>query len=551
MIESRRNKFIKTSISFIITFLIVIVTVIILRALTLNINSNGNPVHIFMKDYFDVMLKKTEDIASKFKIRRNSVSEYQINLVSQSVADYINLSKYQTQEAAKSFNVNKNMTSSSIEKHKENFYKMRLENPYIRGLTFFDNKGKMKLNLFSIKGFTLELTERLMNEVKEKKSMILHAENENTLYIISHIQNENGEHYVATRNDYMFVTDIVAYYQMAEKDFILTDSHNISQRIEQNDMAFVESRAKENVSSIISKYAYYKKEPAFTIGSANDLTVTMVGKNYPDYFELILISLTAFFIVLAQKLIILLISLVKRLLPIKFIEKDEINDIKTASLIDKAIAKSQQHEFAYDGPSFDDDDNINDSDHMTENRNNIETIETNAPFNNYISDSIDSNNNHIDIGIKNSPDSIEDKNEIEEIINHNEDTSIDEDVENFKVENNIETDILEDIENITVDSDIVNMETGQENIEKTSIDISDIENKENITAVVNDELDNINKTKVKKYSNDVSDIFASFDALLESIVLKAEDKAKKNISMNYSNKEIVTDENVTDKNEIK
>ena len=529
MIESRRNKFIKTSISFIITFLIVIVTVIILRALTLNINSNGNPVHIFMKDYFDVMLKKTEDIASKFKIRRNSVSEYQINLVSQSVEDYINLSKYQTYEAAKSFNVNKNMTSNSIEKHKENFYKMILENPYIRGITFFDNKGQMKLNLFSVKGFTLELTERLMNEVKEKKSMILHAENENTLYIISHIQNENGEHYVATRNDYMFVTDIVAYYQMAEKDFILTDSHNISQRIEQNDMAFVESRAKENVSSIISKYAYYKKEPAFTIGSANDLTVTMVGKNYPDYFELILISLTAFFIVLAQKLIILLISLVKRLLPIKFIEKDEINDIKTASLIDKAIAKSQQHEFAYDGPSFDDE--INDSDYITENRNNIET---NAQLNNYIADTIDVNNN-TDIGMKNS---------------HNEHISINEDVENFKVENNIETDILEDIENITLNSDIIDTEIKEENIEKSSVDISDIKNNEDTTSI-NDELDNINKTKVKKYSSDVSDIFASFDALLESIVLKAEDKAKKNISMNYSNKEIVTDENVTDKNEIK
>ncbi len=74
MTDKMQHKFFKTFISFIATFLAVIIVVLVLRALTLNMETRNNAAHNFMKDYFDVMLIKTENILSKFRIRKNSVN---------------------------------------------------------------------------------------------------------------------------------------------------------------------------------------------------------------------------------------------------------------------------------------------------------------------------------------------------------------------------------------------------------------------------------------------------------------------------------------------
>ncbi len=323
MTDKVQYKFLKTFISFVATFLAVIIIVLILRALTLNIETKNNSAHNFMKDYFDVMLIKTENILSKFKIRKNSVSEYQINLMSQSVNDYINLSKYQMHEIGKDFNPSVTLSTSSIDKYKEQFYKMVLENPYVLALTFFNNEGEMKLNLFSVKGFTLNLTESLMDEVKQKQSLVLHSDNENILYIITHMQNEHGSYYMAIRNDYLFVTDMISYYQIADKNFILTDSHSISQKINESDIVLIDDSARDNVASIISRYAYYKEKPAFVVGDKNGLEVTMISKNYPNYLEIALIFFTALLLVAAQRAIMLVIHLIK-----KAFAKNSVKELK-------------------------------------------------------------------------------------------------------------------------------------------------------------------------------------------------------------------------------
>lgn len=309
------NLIIKTFVSFLITFLIILIVAIAIRAFTLNMKNTESAFGVFTNEYFEVIAGKIDSVASMFKIKRNSVSQYQINLISQSIEDYIGMVKYQNKKASDTFNPSEALNQNDIQKAKENYYRMSLENPYLRSLTFFDMNGNMRLNLFSQRGFTIELNDNLINEVKTKKSLVLHAQSENAFYIIQHIKNKNGEFIIASRNDYMFIPDIVAYYQINQKDFILRDAHNVTYKIAGNGKEVsLEGNAKEKAASVIGKYAYYKTLDAFTINDVPSLSITMTEKVYPNYFELILIVITALMIVIFQKTISFIIYFMKKLI---------------------------------------------------------------------------------------------------------------------------------------------------------------------------------------------------------------------------------------------
>lgn len=542
MMKDKREKILKTLISFIITFLVIFITVVVLRALTLNINAGNNKAHAFLKDYFDVMHNKTELIASKLKIKSDNVSEYQRNLISQSVNDYASLLKYQTFEISKDFNPNQKLSPAAIDRYKEAFYKMILENPYIMSITFFGDGGQMKLNLFSVKGITIELSEQLREKARLQGSVFVHADNENALYTIMYIQNEYGSYYVATRNDYMFVSDMIAYYQIPESSFMITDSYNVTQRIEQNDIALMSERAKENISSIIGRYAYYRQEPAFSIDAQSSLMVSMVSRNYPNYFELILISFTALMIVIAQRVIVLLISLFKKTFPMGFARKEDVEDKKAASIINKSMVQDDS-QLAYEGLSLENvlqyNENMrNDNDDFyaekSSTANNVGTVEREnvVPFFGVGSIDLDEESlGEIDEGVSSNNDNVG---------THHD--SIENNAYSMNSTNNNEVyqeEMLEQGVDVGDSSDET-QSVGEYEYGSTTLESSDsvgsassdksygenIEQSQQEEAshlASNVDIVDISKKEVKRYNNrSVDDIFASFDNLLESIISKAD-----------------------------
>ncbi len=537
MIKNNREKIVKTFISFVITFLIIFIVVVVLRALTLNINSTDSKVHAFLKDYFDVMHTKTEAIASKFKIKSDNVSEYQRNLISQSVNDYASLLKYQTYDISRDFNPNTKLSPSAVDSYKEKFYKMILENPYIMSITFFAENGSMKLNMFSVKGITIELSEELREKTRGQGSIFLHAENENALYTIMYVQNEHGSFYVATRNDYIFVSDLIAYYQIPENSFMITDSYNVTQRIEQNDISLMKEAAKDNISSIISRYAYYKQEPAFSIDSESSLMVSMVSRNYPNYFELILISLTALMIVIAQNIIVFLFNMIKKAFPMVFAPKEDVEAKKAASIINNSIIEDEQ-QLAYEGMSLENVLGFNEN--MRNDSNNLYAERALARDDvRHFSSGADLDEELIDDEIDDNNDSVYDDSDT---LSHNsenqdvqEDIDIDDnyqDQELHDYEEKIADDVYAD-DNSGEESDIDTVNSyAEQNSNSYNSDIeqsSYVEQKEtslntNYQENIHDNIDVAPQQKeIKKYNNrSVDDIFASFDSLLESIISKAE-----------------------------
>ncbi len=524
MTKDNRSKILKALISFIITFLVVFITVVVLRALTLNINVGDNKAHAFLKDYFDVMYKKTEVIASKFKIRNDNVSEYQRNLISQSVNDYASLLKYQTYEISKDFNPTQKLAPSTVDSYKEKFYKMILENPYIMSITFFNDAGQMKLNMFSVKGITIELSEELREKTRSQGSIFLHAENENALYTIMYMQNEHGSFYVATRNDYVFVSDMIAYYQIPENAFMITDSYNVTQRIEQNDIALMSEAAKENISSIIGRYAYYKQEPAFSIDAQSNLMVSMVSKNYPNYFELLLISFTALMIVIAQHVIMLIIGAFKKAFPMGILRKEDIEDRKAASIINKSILKDEQ-QLAFEGLSLENvleynrnmkdeaSDLDTDKSALEEAKASLHTEEEIRPFSSFGSSDILDKEPVVESSIE------------EKItVNYGQDDEL-KLSQPYQSEELGETENLDNHEEVQVAENPSDGSSMLDVLNEQEYSYSSISSHDNNEETLNDEInaDIMPKKEVKKYNNrSVDDIFASFDNLLESIISKAD-----------------------------
>ena len=333
MNENKKQQIMKTILGLMISFLIIFIAAMFARAASNTILPENSTVSVFINDYLDMMMQRIDKIAVKMKIKRNSVSEYQVNLITQSISDYVGYSMYQTAESLKEFNPNNNASKAQLDKYKNNYYRMTVENPYLRGMTVFNSEGKMLLNLYLSrnKSWPLELQDTLINEIKTKGSLVLNATNENAFYIMEYIKNTYGEIIVATRNDYAYVSDIAMYYQVADKRLYVSDSRNAVYNVRES----VGENNIEKVSSVINRYAYYKKQPSFIVNDS--LSVSMIGKEYPNYFELIVLAITALLILLCQLVIKGVIEFFKYIMQIKS-NKDYVESVKGSDeLLNKNI----------------------------------------------------------------------------------------------------------------------------------------------------------------------------------------------------------------------
>ena len=333
MNENKKQQIMKTILGLMISFLIIFIAAMFVRAASNTILPENSTASVFINDYLDMMMQRIDKIAVKMKIKRNSVSEYQVNLITQSISDYVGYSMYQTAESLKEFNPNNNASKAQLDKYKNNYYRMTVENPYLRGMTVFNSEGKMLLNLYLSrnKSWPLELQDTLINEIKTKGSLVLNATNENAFYIMEYIKNPYGEIIVATRNDYAYVSDIAMYYQVADKRLYVSDSRNAVYNVRES----VGENNIEKVSSVINRYAYYKKQPSFIVNDS--LSVSMIGKEYPNYFELIVLAITALLILLCQLIIKGVAAFFKYLMQIKS-NKDYVESVKGSDeLLNKNI----------------------------------------------------------------------------------------------------------------------------------------------------------------------------------------------------------------------
>ncbi|WP_432632550.1 hypothetical protein [Brachyspira sp.] len=324
MNNDRKQKIIKTLLSLIISFLIIFIIAMFARAASNTILPSNSRISVFINDYLDMMTRMIDKAAVNLNIKRNTVSEYQINLISQSISDYVGYSMYQTADVVKNYNPNKNYSKSELEKYKNDYYKMTVENPYLRGMTVFGTDGKMRLNLYlsKNKSWPLELNDDLIKEIIKKGSLVLNATNENTFYIMEYIKNNFGEMIVATRNDYSYVSDIAMYYLVADKRLYVSDSRNLIYNVRES---IGDDNTIEKVSSVINRFAYYKKQPSFIVNDS--LSVSMIGKEYPNYFELIVLALTALLILFFQLILNGIINFFKYLMQIKS-DRDYMNSLQ-------------------------------------------------------------------------------------------------------------------------------------------------------------------------------------------------------------------------------
>ena len=325
MNNGKKHKIIKTLLSLTISFLIIFIVAMFARAASNTILPPNNKFSVLINDYLDMMMQMVDKVAINLNIKRNTVSEYQVSLISQSISDYVGYSMYQTADIVKNYNPNKNYSKNELEKYKNDYYKMTVENPYLRGMTVFGTDGKMRLNLYLAKNksWPLELNDNLIKEIIKSGSLVLNATNENTFYIMEYIKNNFGEIIVATRNDYSYVSDIAMYYQVADKRLYISDSRNLIYNVRES----VGDNTIEKVSSVINRFAYYKKQPSFVVNDS--LSVSMIGKEYPNYFELIVLALTALLILFFQLILNGIIYFFEYLMQIKK-NKDYMNSLQNA-----------------------------------------------------------------------------------------------------------------------------------------------------------------------------------------------------------------------------
>ncbi|MEI0531535.1 hypothetical protein R4I97_08240 [Brachyspira pilosicoli] len=337
MNNDKKQKIIKTFLSLMISFLMIFIVAMFARVASNTVLPQNSKVSVLINDYLDMMMEMMDKFATNLKIKRNTVSEYQVNLITQSISDYVGYSMYQTADILKDYNPYKNYSKAELEKYKNDYYKMTLENPYLRSMTVFSMDGKMRLNLYSAnhKSWPIELQDNLLKEVKNKGSLVLNAENENAFYIMEYIKNKNGEIIVTTRNDYSYVSDIAMYYQVADKRLYISDSRDLVYNVRES----VGEKSIEKVSSVINRFAYYKKQPSFIVNDS--LSVSMIGKEYPNYFELIVLAVTALLILLFQLILTGIINFFKYLMQIKS-NRDFLESVKAENelFIDESIVKA-------------------------------------------------------------------------------------------------------------------------------------------------------------------------------------------------------------------
>lgn len=337
MNNDKKQKIIKTILSLMISFLMIFIVAMFARVASNTILPQNSKVSVLINDYLDMMMQMMDKFATNLKIKRNTVSEYQVNLITQSISDYVGYSMYQTADILKDYNPYKNYSKAELEKYKNDYYKMTLENPYLRSMTVFSIDGKMRLNLYSAnhKSWPIELQDNLLKEIKNKGSLVLNAENENAFYIMEYIKNKYGEIIVTTRNDYSYVSDIAMYYQVADKRLYISDSRDLVYNVRES----VGEKSIEKVSSVINRFAYYKKQPSFIVNDS--LSVSMIGKEYPNYFELIVLAATALLILLFQLILSGIINFFKYLMQIKT-NRDFLESVKGENelFIDESLVKA-------------------------------------------------------------------------------------------------------------------------------------------------------------------------------------------------------------------
>lgn len=337
MNNDKKQKIIKTLLSLMISFLMIFIVAMFARVASNTVLPQNSKVSVLINDYLDMMMEMMDKFATNLKIKRNTVSEYQVNLITQSISDYVGYSMYQTADILKDYNPYKNYSKTELEKYKNDYYKMTLENPYLRSMTVFSIDGKMRLNLYSAnhKSWPIELQDNLLKEVKNKGSLVLNAENENVFYIMEYIKNKYGEIIVTTRNDYSYVSDIAMYYQVADKRLYISDSRDLVYNVRES----IGEKSIEKVSSVINRFAYYKKQPSFIVNDS--LSVSMIGKEYPNYFELIVLAVTALLILLFQLILTGIINFFKYLMQIKT-HRDFLESVKGENelFIDESLVKA-------------------------------------------------------------------------------------------------------------------------------------------------------------------------------------------------------------------
>lgn len=337
MNNDKKQKIIKTILSLMISFLMIFIVAMFARVASNTVLPQNSKVSVLINDYLDMMMEMMDKFATNLKIKRNTVSEYQVNLITQSISDYVGYSMYQTADILKDYNPYKNYSKTELEKYKNDYYKMTLENPYLRSMTVFSIDGKMRLNLYSAnhKSWPIELQDNLLKEVKNKGSLVLNAENENAFYIMEYIKNKYGEIIVTTRNDYSYVSDIAMYYQVADKRLYISDSRDLVYNVRES----IGEKSIEKVSSVINRFAYYKKQPSFIVNDS--LSVSMIGKEYPNYFELIVLAVTALLILLFQLILTGIINFFKYLMQIKT-HRDFLESVKGENelFIDESLVKA-------------------------------------------------------------------------------------------------------------------------------------------------------------------------------------------------------------------
>ena len=337
MNNDKKQKIIKTLLSLMISFLMIFIVAMFARVASNTVLPQNSKVSVLINDYLDMMMEMMDKFATNLKIKRNTVSEYQVNLITQSISDYVGYSMYQTADILKDYNPYKNYSKTELEKYKNDYYKMTLENPYLRSMTVFSIDGKMRLNLYSSnhKSWPIELQDNLLKEVKNKGSLVLNAENENAFYIMEYIKNKYGEIIVTTRNDYSYVSDIAMYYQVADKRLYISDSRDLVYNVRES----IGEKSIEKVSSVINRFAYYKKQPSFIVNDS--LSVSMIGKEYPNYFELIVLAVTALLILLFQLILTGIINFFKYLMQIKT-HRDFLESVKGENelFIDESLVKA-------------------------------------------------------------------------------------------------------------------------------------------------------------------------------------------------------------------
>lgn len=265
-----------------------------------------SPVVVFLNDYLELINTKIGDTFSKvFNINGGTVATYQLNLVKQTLNDYLSVIRFQEEKLVGEYPLSQrpvaSLSDDEIEALKRKFYLMSVENPYIKSLTFFSLSGDMLLQLYLEKGWSIKLKESLIREVREKKMITLHSATENMLYCLAYHKTAAGEFIACTRTDKNFLFDIINYYQLADRTFYLSDGHNVNKMIVREGESSL-----YNVISIIGKFA--KTGPQATIGFSDvpGLSVSVSGRSYSTIVTFVVLFLTALLIAVIQQLFVFL-----------------------------------------------------------------------------------------------------------------------------------------------------------------------------------------------------------------------------------------------------